>query len=60
MILKSHSKAGGFFFPIFANMRTKLYNGAGILLVLALILGGCENDIERINLITDELSLIHI
>ena len=54
MILKSHSKAGGFFFPIFANMRTKLYNGAGILLLLALILGGCENDIERINLITDE------
>jgi LPS export ABC transporter protein LptC len=35
-------------------MRTKLYNGTGILLLLALILGGCENDIERINLITDE------
>jgi LPS export ABC transporter protein LptC len=35
-------------------MRTVLNKGAGILLVLALFLAGCENDIERINMLTDE------
>lgn len=42
------------FFPIFADMRTVLSSRACILLFLALLLGGCENDIERINLLTDE------
>jgi len=43
-----------FFFPIFAGMRTVLNSRAGFLLFLALLLGGCENDIERISLLTDE------
>lgn len=43
-----------FFFPIFACMRSILNKGAGLLLLLALVLAGCENDIERINMITDE------
>ena len=43
-----------FFFPIFAGMRTVLNSRAGFLLFLALLLGGCENDIERIILLTDE------
>jgi LPS export ABC transporter protein LptC len=43
-----------FFFPIFAGMRTVLYSRVCFLLFLALFLGGCENDIERINLLTDE------
>ena len=43
-----------FFFPIFAGMRTVLNSRVCILLFLALLLGGCENDIERINLLTDE------
>ena len=43
-----------FFFPIFAGMRTVLNSRVCILLFLALLLGGCENDIERIILLTDE------
>ena len=43
-----------FFFPIFAGMRTVLNSCAWFLLFLAVLLGGCENDIERINLLTDE------
>ena len=43
-----------FFFPIFAGMRTVLYSRVCKLLFLTLFLGGCENDIERINLLTDE------
>jgi LPS export ABC transporter protein LptC len=43
-----------FFFPIFAGMRTVLNSRVCILLFLALLLGGCENDIERISLLTDE------
>jgi LPS export ABC transporter protein LptC len=35
-------------------MRTGLNRGAGILLLLVFILAACENDIERINMITDE------
>lgn len=41
-------------FSIFAGMRTVLKNSAWILLLLAGLLTGCENDIERINMITDE------
>lgn len=40
--------------PIFAGMRKVLNSRAGLLLFLVLLLGGCENDIERINLLTDE------
>lgn len=40
--------------PIFVAMRTARRYGAGILLLLVLLLSGCENDIERINLLTDE------
>lgn len=43
-----------FFFPIFVVMRNSLNKGAWILFLLALMLAGCENDIERINMITDE------
>ena len=35
-------------------MRTGLDIRAGLLLFLVLLLGGCENDIERINMLTDE------
>jgi LPS export ABC transporter protein LptC len=35
-------------------MRTVLKNLAWIMLLLAGLLAGCENDIERINMITDE------
>lgn len=35
-------------------MRKVLNSCAGLLLFLVLLLGGCENDIERINLLTDE------
>jgi LPS export ABC transporter protein LptC len=35
-------------------MRNVLNNGLGFLLFLAVLLGGCENDIERINMLTDE------
>ena len=41
-------------FSIFVGMRTVLNKAAGILLVLVLFLAGCENDIERINMLTDE------
>lgn len=43
-----------FFFPIFAGMGAMLKKGVWILLFLILIMAGCENDIERINMITDE------
>ena len=39
---------------IFELMRTFLNGGVGVLIFLAIVLGGCENDIERINLLTDE------
>ena len=35
-------------------MPRLLYSRVGKLLILALMLGSCENDIERINLLTDE------
>jgi LPS export ABC transporter protein LptC len=35
-------------------MRTVLNKGAGILLALVFLLAACENDIERIHMITDE------
>jgi LPS export ABC transporter protein LptC len=41
-------------FPIFAGMRNVLHRTAAILLFLLPLLAGCENDIERINMITDE------
>jgi len=43
-----------FFFPYLCGMRTLYNRVAPILILLVLLLGGCENDIERINLITDE------
>jgi len=43
-----------FFFPYLCNMRSILNSRAGILLLLLFILGSCENDIERINMLTDE------
>ena len=43
-----------FFFPIFTEMRNLLYKNAGLLLLLHCLLAGCENDIERINMFTDE------
>ncbi|MCK5067964.1 MAG: LPS export ABC transporter periplasmic protein LptC [Bacteroidales bacterium] len=36
-------------------MRRRVSNFTGILAILALLSGGCENDIERINMLTDEL-----
>lgn len=44
----------GLFLFIFAAMRTVLHSGVGALILLAIFLAGCENDIERINLLTDE------
>jgi len=44
-----------FFFPIFVSMRTVLNSRVSMLLFLVLLLGACENDIERINLLTDEM-----
>ena len=41
-------------FFIFVNMSVSIIYRAGALLVLAMLFGGCENDIERINLLTDE------
>jgi LPS export ABC transporter protein LptC len=35
-------------------MRAVMNHGAAILFLLLLVLAGCENDIERINMITDE------
>ncbi len=35
-------------------MRTVLNSRVGFLLFLVVLLGGCENDIERINMLTDE------
>lgn len=43
-----------FFFPIFAGMRNLAYKATGLLLLLLCLLAGCENDIERINMFTDE------
>ena len=43
-----------FFFPIFVIMRTILNSRVSMLLFLVFLLGGCENDIERINMLTDE------
>lgn len=43
-----------FFFHIFVAMQTVLNNRVGLLLLLVVLLGGCENDIERINMLTDE------
>ena len=43
-----------FFFPIFVGMRNRSYKTFGLLLLLLCILAGCENDIERINMFTDE------
>ena len=43
-----------FFFPIFVGMRNRSYKAFGLLLLLLCILAGCENDIERINMFTDE------
>jgi LPS export ABC transporter protein LptC len=40
--------------PIFAGMRALLNSRVGLLVFMALLLGACENDIERINLLTDE------
>jgi len=53
--LKGHPcKDGLSFFPIFVTMRIVEISRAGIMLFLVLLIGGCENDIERINLLTDE------
>ena len=35
-------------------MRKSFHRGVWILVLLAGLLAGCENDIERINMITDE------
>ena len=35
-------------------MRPPLKIGAVVLLLLTILLGACENDIERINMLTDE------
>jgi len=43
-----------FFFHIFVAMRTVLNIRVGLLVFLVVLLGGCENDIERINMLTDE------
>jgi LPS export ABC transporter protein LptC len=43
-----------FFFPYLCGMRTLFNRLTPFLMLLVLLLGGCENDIERINLITDE------
>lgn len=43
-----------FFFPIFVIMRTILNSRVIKLLFLVFLLVGCENDIERINMLTDE------
>ena len=43
-----------FFLSIFADMGAVLNRGVWILLLIILAIAGCENDIERINLITDE------
>ena len=43
-----------FFFHTFVAMQTVLNNRVGLLLFLVVLLGGCENDIERINMLTDE------
>ena len=52
--MKSCPYPGGFFFPYLCGMRTVLNSNVGKLLILVLLLGGCENDIERINMLTDE------
>jgi LPS export ABC transporter protein LptC len=41
-------------FSIFAGMQTGLYIRAMLLFFLPILLAGCENDIERINMLTDE------
>ena len=43
-----------FFFPYLCGMQTLFNRYTVSLMLLVLLLGGCENDIERINLITDE------
>ncbi len=43
-----------FFFLTFAIMRNVLNSRVGMILFLVLLLGSCENDIERINMLTDE------
>ena len=45
---------GACFFSIFVNMSRSFRNRAVRVIILALLLTGCENDIERINLLTDE------
>ena len=48
---------GSFLFmriPIFVAMRSPIRTFTAILLLSAVLLGGCENDIQRINLLTDE------
>jgi LPS export ABC transporter protein LptC len=48
---------GPLLFIIFVAMRRRVSSLLGILAILALILWGCENDIERINLLTDDTEL---
>ena len=52
--MESRPCPGGFFFLYLCAMRIVRHNKAWVLLLLAFVLGGCENDIERINMITDE------
>lgn len=54
MYWKATSVRVAFFFPIFAGMRYLSYKTTGLLLMLLWLLAGCENDIERINMFTDE------
>ena len=42
---------------IFAHMIAGFRYVAGLMLVSALLLAGCENDIERVNMLTDETKI---
>lgn len=52
--MKSRPYPGGFFFLYLYPMLKILHSRVGKLLILTFLLGSCENDIERINLLTDE------
>ena len=46
-----------FLFIIFVAVNVKMVHLAGFLAILALLSWGCENDIERINMLTDDTDL---